>query len=251
MRNIEGRVSIIMPAFDEANHIKHSITETIRAMQEMGCDFEIIVVDDGSRDDTIARAREVAKDYPNIIVRQNRVNWGKGRTLKFGFRFATGKYVVFLDADIDLHPNQIATLFDIMQLDKADVVIGSKRHPNSVLDYPLQRKIISNVYFFLVKILFGLPIKDTQTGLKLFKYEVLENVLPKILVRKFAYDLEILANAYRLGYKIAEAPVVLETKRPMGRIGLKAIYTTWIDTLAVWYRMYILRYYDRIHSDSV
>jgi len=251
MLNKNSRISVIMPAYNEAGHIKYAIEETTHTFKELGWDFEIIVVDDGSTDNTLELAREIAKSYGNIIVKQNRVNHGKGRALKFGFRFATGNFVVFLDADMDLHPAQISAFFDIMELDKADVVIGSKRHPNSVLNYPLQRKVISSFYFFLVKLLFGLPIRDTQTGLKLFKYEVLERVFPKILVKHFAFDLEILVNAHHLGYKIAEAPVVLESQRPMGRIGFKAIYTTWIDTLAIWYRMYILRYYDRIHNNNL
>ncbi|MCM8770287.1 MAG: glycosyltransferase [Candidatus Omnitrophica bacterium] len=249
--NINSKVSVIIPAYNEADHIEYSIEETMKTFKDLGFDFEIIVVDDGSTDGTLDKICEIAKKYNNLIVKQNRLNHGKGRALKFGFRFASGGYIVFLDADMDLHPAQISTFFDIMELDKADVVIGSKRHPNSVLNYPLQRKIISSVYFFLVKWLFGLPIKDTQTGLKLFKYEVLEKIFPKILVKKFAFDLEILANAHRLGYKIAEAPVVLNSQRPMGRIGLRAIYTTWIDTLAIWYRMYILKYYDCIHNNNL
>jgi hypothetical protein len=135
---------------------------------------------------------------------------------------------------------------DIMRLDNADIVIGSKMHPNSVLKYPWHRKIVSRIYFGLVKLLFGLPIHDTQTGLKIFKREVIQKVLPRILVKQFAFDLEILANAHRLGYKIAEAPVAVDSKRKFTRIGLKAIFDTTIDTLAIFYRMYILKYYDRI-----
>ncbi|MFC1753737.1 hypothetical protein ACFL96_10160 [Thermoproteota archaeon] len=134
-----------------------------------------------------------------------------------------------------------------MKLDNADVVIGSKRHPNSILDYPLQRKIISSVYFFLIKLMFGLPIQDTQTGLKLFKSEVLRKVFPKIVVRAFAYDLEILVNAHRLGYKIAEAPVRINSQRKFSRIRIRDIVDTWIDTMAIFYRMYILKYYDKIN----
>lgn len=256
--NIDGKVSVIMPAYDEASHITHSIEETIKALNEMGCDFEIIVVDDGSRDDTFERAQELAKKYNNVIVRQNRINRGKGRALKFGFKFATGKYVVFLDADLDLHPAQISTFFDIMELDKADVVIGWKTHPNSIIKYPLHRRIISWFYFFWVNWMFALPfvglfIHDTQTGLKLFKYEVLERVFPKILVKHFAYDLEILVNAHRLGYRITEAPVVLDSNRALslGHIDVMAICTMFIDTLAIWYRMYILKYYDRVHNNNL
>jgi len=92
--------------------------------------------------------------------------------------------------------------------------------------------------------MFGLPLHDTQTGIKVFKAQVVREAFPKILVKKFAFDLEVLANVQRLGYKITEAPVVLEQKRKYGRLGLKAMWQTGWDTLAVFYRMYIMRYYD-------
>lgn len=248
MRNIRGKISIVIPAYNEADIIADSLKETVRVFDEFGCKYEIIVVDDGSSDGTYQNALKEAAGNSNIIVKQIKQNRGKGRALKVGFRLATGDYVVFLDADMELHPAQVQTLFDIMRLDDADVVIGSKRHPNSRLNYPLDRKIISNVYFFLIKLLFGLPIRDTQTGLKLFKYEVLRKVFPRILVKAFGYDLEILVNVHRLGFKIAEAPVVLDAKQRYGRIGFSSIWTTWLDTMAIWYRAYCLRYYDRFDN---
>lgn len=248
MRNLKGKVSIIIPAYNEADIIALSLNETVRVFEDFGCRYEIIVVDDGSSDGTYLNALKVAARFPQITVKQSKHNRGKGRALKIGFRLATGEYVVFLDADMELHPAQLQTLFDIMRLDEADVVIGSKRHPNSRLDYPWDRKIISTVYFFLIKIFFGLPIGDTQTGLKLFKAEVLKKVFPRILVKAFGYDLEILVNVHRLGYRIAEAPIVLNSKRRYGRIGFSSIWTTWQDTMAIWYRTYILKYYDRFDN---
>ncbi len=249
MKNLKGKVSIIMPAFNEAKTIKESVEETVRVFSDFGCRYEIVIIDDGSSDGTFDEALRVSARYSNIILKRSGKNQGKGGALKIGFGYVTGDYVIFLDADMELHPAQIETFFDIMSLDNADVVIGSKQHPNSRLNYRLQRKIISRVYFFLIKILFGLPIRDTQTGLKLFKYEVLKDVFPRILVKAFGYDLEILVNVHRLGYKIAEAPIVLNTQR-YGRIGFKSIWTTWVDTMAIWYRAYILKYYDSFHDNN-
>lgn len=250
MNNIQEKVSVVIPAHNESNRLVESIEETIKTFDEFGCSYEIIIVDDGSSDDTYKLALNLSSKHKEVSAIKNQENYGKGRAIKKGCRYATGEFIVFLDADMDLHPVQLSTFMDIMRLDKADIVIGSKMHPNSILNYPWDRKLISRIYYFVTKILFGLPVHDTQTGLKLFKRKVIKDVLPRILVRQFAFDLEILANAHRLGYKIAEAPIVLDSKRGYGRIGFKAMYNTAIDTLAIFYRMYILKYYDRIDYHS-
>jgi len=244
MDNLNSKITIIMPAYNEASVIEKNIKETIMTFESFKSDFEIIVIDDGSTDETWQKIKKLSLEHIQVKATRNMQNYGKGRALKKGFRFAEGNYVVFLDSDIDLHPVQISTFFDIMKIDKADVVIGSKRHPNSVLNYPLERKLISSIYFFFVKILFGLPISDTQTGLKLFKYEVLKNVFQKVIIRSFAYDLEILAYAHRLKYKIAEAPVVIDSKREFSRIGLKDMFLTGRDTFFVFFRMFFTKSYD-------
>jgi glycosyltransferase involved in cell wall biosynthesis len=247
MKDIKEKVSVIMPAYNEGGRIAHSVKVTAATLETFGCDWELIVCDDGSTDTTYALAVEAAQAYGRkILVKRNPRNIGKGRALKKAFKYVSGDYVVFLDADLDLHPIQIQTLFDIMRLDNADIVIGSKMHPNSRVHYPLQRKIISLGYYLCVKFLFGLPCHDTQTGLKLFKTEVLRRVFPRILVKKFASDLELLVNADHLGFRIAEAPIVIDYRKPYGLIGARAVLMTFWDTLAIFYRMYVLKYYDRI-----
>jgi glycosyltransferase involved in cell wall biosynthesis len=249
MKNIDGKITVIMPAFNEADIIEKNVKETIRTFNNFKVDFEIIIIDDGSRDQTWIKIKELEEKFSNVKATRNMKNYGKGRALKKGFRFANGEYVVFLDSDIDLHPAQLETFFDIMKLDDVDVVIGSKRHPNSKLNYPFQRRIISFIYFSIIKILFGLPIRDTQTGLKLFKYKVLKDVFPKVVVKSFAFDLEILAYAHRLGYKIAEAPVFIDSKRQFSRIGMRDMFNTGLDTLLVFYRMYFTKSYYSIEED--
>jgi glycosyltransferase involved in cell wall biosynthesis len=245
VKNLKETISVIMPAHNEGPRIFDNIRETVETFRNFECDYEIIVVDDGSQDNTFSEIERAASVFENVKCAQNKENYGKGRALKKGFRYAKGGLVVFLDSDMDLHPAQLQTFIDIMRLDEADVVIGSKRHPNSKLDYPWHRRVVSAVYFFFVKIIFGLPLNDTQTGLKLFRREVLERVFPKMLVKKFAYDLELLVLAHRFGYKIVEAPVIIKWQRSSWRVvGLRPIRDTWLDTMAVWYRMYILRYYD-------
>jgi glycosyltransferase involved in cell wall biosynthesis len=239
-------LSILMPAYNEANSIAENVCETVETMHAMGMDFEIIVIDDGSLDGTDAAASNALRAWPDHVrvVRCNR-NEGKGNALICGALYSKGEYVAFLDADMDLHPEQLASFFDIMNAAKADAVIGSKFHPQSQVDYPRLRRIYSFLYYVLVRALFGLPVRDTQTGIKLFKRPVLEHVLPRILVKRFAFDLELLANVHHFGYRIVEAPVAVNFKRVCSRLRLPAVWNVFLDTLAIFYRMRILRYYDR------
>lgn len=243
---LSGKLSIVMPAYNEAQYIEANLVETVLTLEGFGYDFEVIVVDDGSPDDTHINAARARLRHPERIrvVRYDR-NQGKGNALICGTRYATGEYVVFLDADMDLHPAQLPTLFEIMIASGADVVIGSKRHPLSNVNYPAHRKVLSSGYFLLVRLFFGLPLRDTQTGLKVFKAAVLRAVFPRVLSKRFAFDVEVLAIAHRLGFKVVDGPVTLHFNRLFGRINLRDAYYTFVDTLAIFYRLRILRYYDR------
>jgi len=247
MENLKAKVSVIMPAYNEANCILNSIEETAKTLEAFVSSWQIIILDDGSSDDTFENATTLMQSYPGrLVVKKNPFHLGKGRAIKKALHYADGDYVAFLDADMDIHPKQIKTLFEIMQSNNADIVIGSKLDPNSKVNYPLERRIITWVYYFFVRLLFNLPCHDTQTGLKLFKIEVLRKVFPRILVKQFAFDLEVLVNAYHLGYRIAEAPIVMNGRKSFGHIGIRALYTILLDTLAIFYRLRILKYYDRI-----
>ena len=241
----ERKLSVLMPAFNEGRHIYANVAETRRALQEIGIPYEIIVIDDCSADDTAAEAARAAADFDDVRLKRNEENRGKGWALKSGFKAATGDLVAFVDADLDIHPGQLGRYLRVMEEQRADVVIGSKRHPESVLDYPSHRRAISTVYFGIVKALFGLPIRDTQTGLKLFRREVLDQVFHRMLVKRWAFDLELLVNAHHLGFRVVDAPVRIDFQRKFGRMKLRDLYHTGLDTLAVFYRLRILKFYDR------
>ncbi len=247
-----GKISVIMPAYNEARHIVKNLIEVVETLSGFEYDFEVIVVDDGSPDKTYLEAAKLLSMHPERVrVVHYDENRGKGNALICGTTFAKGDYVVFLDADMDLHPSQLPTLFGIMDAQGADVVIGSKRHPASVVNYPWHRRAGSWGYYSLIRLLFGLPVKDTQTGMKVFKHTVLSRVFPRVLVKRFAFDIEVLANAHRLGYTIVDAPVTLEFQRgAFGRIKPRDIYRIMMDTAAIFYRMHIIKYYDRVPEMS-
>lgn len=231
------QISVILPAFNEGAVIADSIRRVASALDDK--DYEIVVVDDGSTDDTAAKASQVAAENSRVKFVHYQPNRGKGYALKQGVANAIGELIAFLDADADLHPGQLLTLWDVMQRDRADVVIGSKRHRDSKLNYPLARRVVSWGYFTMAHFLFGLPVHDTQTGIKLFRREVLEQVLPKLEVKGFAFDLELLVAIHLYGYSIAEAPVIL-TFGPGATPPLELLDASWhvaVDTLRVFYRV--------------
>ena len=243
---MKEKISVLIPAFNEEEGIITTINETIKVLNELENDYEVIIVDDGSKDNTY---EIVSKNLLNfngkVKIEKYGKNIGKGYAIKHGFNFVTGDYVLFLDADMDIHPNQINIFLDLMRKNDADIVMGSKRHKNSVVDYPLSRKIYSNIYYFLIKILFGLPVRDTQTGFKLFRYSSLKNSIKKIVIKKYAFDLELLVVSKIQKCKIIECPIILKpTRNYYNRIGFKAIMNIIIDTMAIFYRYRILKYYD-------
>lgn len=236
------KVSVVIPAYNENGIIIETIKECMSSLNRI--DYEIVIVDDGSLDGTYQKVAEFVKEHNNIKIVNYGGNQGKGFAIRYGYKHTTGDIVAFIDADMNIHPEQILTFVKEMERTGADVVVGSKRHPDSKVNYPLNRKILSEFYYMFVKMLFGLHVRDTQTGLKLFKRKVLEDVCPIVLVKRYAFDIEILANAHRLGYKIREAPVEINLGFD-SHVNKRAIWNMLWDTCAIFYRMSILQYYDK------
>jgi len=236
-------LSIIIPAYNEENNIKKCIQEVERTFHNPGLNYEVIVVDNNSTDNTYRIAKKAANNKVKVIECLNR---GKGAAIKAGFNKSKGKFVTFVDADLELHPKQIPLFMDYMKRYDADIVVGSKRHPLSKIYRPMYRKILSFGYYILIKLLFGLPVKDTQAGLKLYKREVLNEIFPRILCKRYAFDLEILVNAHHRGFKLVEAPIEYRSKRLNNRIKLKDIFYIALDTAAIFYRLRIMKYYNGV-----
>ncbi|MFC1650336.1 glycosyltransferase family 2 protein [Candidatus Latescibacterota bacterium] len=243
---MERLISVIMPAYNEGACIFENIRTTIDVLTDAGLKSEIIAIDDGSSDNTLSEINRAAETFVNVKAAFNYQNLGKGMALKNGFGLSTGEIVVFMDADLDLHPSQINNLIAKLDSGQCDVVVTSKHHPESKLSYPLSRKIVSYVYYLIIKILFNLPVRDTQTGLKIFRRKVLDNAFHRMLVKTYAYDVELLAISVKYGFRITEIPVVLDFKRSMkwGRIRIKDVFEVFTDTLAIFYRLKIQKYYD-------
>ncbi|MBD3155493.1 MAG: glycosyltransferase [Candidatus Aenigmarchaeota archaeon] len=244
------KVSVLMPAYNKEKTVFESIKKMKGVLNDLNLDHEIIVVNDGSMDHTLDEMRRAKEINNDIRLVHYDINEGKGNALKYGFKFSDGNLIYFQDADTDLNPDKLKVFLRYMEENNSDIVIGSKRHPKSNLIYPFKRKLLSKGYQMLVKIFFDLNVTDTQVGSKLFKREVLEEVFPRVLVKRWAFDLELLVNAHNLGYKITEAPVDLNFAHfdsVIDRRVLGCIKNMFIDTCAIFYRDKILNYYDRVN----
>lgn len=239
-------ISLIIPAYKQGKTIEKDLHRVKAVMDSLKRPYEIIVVVDGQLDDTFAQARKVKSSKITIIGYPH--NKGKGYTVRYGMAHSKGNLVAFLDAGMDLDPNGLKDLLVIMEKKQADIVIGSKVHSKSNIIYPWKRKVLSLGYRLFVKTFFGLSVGDTQVGMKLFRRKVLEVVLPRLLVKRYAFDIEMLAVANYLGYrKIYEGPVTLKFTNWSSITStnfLQAIFHMMWDTAAVFYRLRLLHYYD-------
>lgn len=235
-------LSVILPAFNEARHIYENLHRVHTALQAV--DHEIIAVDDGSADATFAEIQRAAANGLPVRAVQQSPNQGKGRALFRGFESASGELVAFLDADLEIAPENVLALMDKMAQTDADVIIGTKAADRS--QFPLARRAMSAAFRKTVTFLFGLDVSDTQTGIKLFRRDTLEDVIPRMRVSRFAFDIELLVAAHRFGYRIAEIPVQVTYLRQgsLGRVRLGTILHTAADLVGIYYRSSFWRWLE-------
>ncbi|OGY11721.1 MAG: hypothetical protein A3H88_03555 [Candidatus Blackburnbacteria bacterium RIFCSPLOWO2_02_FULL_44_9] len=240
----KGLLSVVVPAYKQERTIKRDLENIDRVLSEglRDYNYEIICVVDGILDNTSAQARKVKSSHVRVYdYDQNR---GKGYAIRYGMSKTKGDLVSFLDAGMEISPTGIMMLMAHMEWYKADIVVGSKRHPASRVNYPLFRHVLSIGYHILVKIMFGLFVRDTQSGIKIFKRNVVDKILPRLLVKRYATDIEMLAVAKYVGYgRIYEAPIEVKFDKKTSAIRWRTVIDMTIDTLAVFYRLKILRYY--------
>jgi dolichol-phosphate mannosyltransferase len=246
MRGRKKKVlSVIIPAYKQEKTIENDLRRIENVLKQIRYDYEMICVVDGMVDNSFRNAKKLESEKIKVVGYKE--NHGKGYAVRYGIARAKGNPIAFIDSGMEIDPNGISMILEHMEWYKADIIVGSKRHPASQVNYPLGRRIISRLYQLFVRFFTGLNVTDTQAGLKIFRQEVLEDVLPRLLVKRYAFDLEMLTVAHHLGYKrIFEAPVKITyncgdlTHAATFRGMERALH----DTLAIIYRLRILKYYD-------
>lgn len=238
------RLSLVMPAYNEGASIELVIKRVDEVVRCLGLKYELIVVDDGSIDDTRARIERYARKNGHVKVVSYTNNVGKGFALRTGFSYAVGDLVVFMDSDVDIAPKQVASY--VRALRYADVVVASKWHPQSHLETSLARRILSHGFNVLVKLLVGLTLGDTQTGLKAIRREAFVGVFPRLSVKRYAFDVEMLALANLLGLKVVELPINIRVHK---LFSLQEVWRMFLDLLGITYRLRVNRWYQQVLAE--
>jgi dolichyl-phosphate beta-glucosyltransferase len=202
-------LSIVIPVYNEAKRIGKTIIQILEYLKHQEYNGELIIVNDGSSDETIAVIKSVAQNSNIIRLLEYTPNRGKGFAVKTGMLAATGKFVLFSDADLSTPIEEIERFLQLMQEQQCQVVIGSRGLTESrILQHqPWFREKMGKIFNRIVRYLVFPGIKDTQCGFKLFRREVVDPLFSNQTINQFSFDVEILYLARKRGFSIIEEPV--------------------------------------------
>jgi len=202
------RLTVVIPAYNEETRLGSSLERTHRWLAEQGETFEVIVVDDGSRDDTAELARAFGRAHPGVEVVRLPVNRGKGAAVREGFARSRGDTVVFSDADLSTPIEELAPMRRALE-DGAGLVIASRGLPESDLAVRQvwYREGMGKLFNRIVRLLTGIPFRDTQCGFKVLRGEDARALAREMREDGFAFDVELILLARRRGLRVREFPV--------------------------------------------
>jgi glycosyltransferase involved in cell wall biosynthesis len=239
-------LSLVVPVHGGAAYIVESVRTIVRTLEELGRPFEVLAVSDGDEPSADALA---TVDDPRVRSFRYAVNEGKGYAISYGIAHARGRLIGWLDGDLDVDPRVILDAVARFDREEVDAVVGSKRHPASAVQYPWQRRVLSWGFQLLILALFRVEVRDTQVGAKVFRREMLDTVAPLLLIKRYAFDLEVLAVGAEFGFdRVRDVPVRLDYRFTGTGINSSAVRLMFKDTLAIAYRIHLRHWYVRQYA---
>jgi dolichyl-phosphate beta-glucosyltransferase len=227
-------LSVIIPAYNEEKRLPTTLEEIDKYLSKQTYDYEIIVISDGSKDNTVNIVRSYSLKIKNLKLIDNKENHGKGYVVRQAMLQAKGDYRLFTDADNSTSIDQVEKMWPFFERDY-DIVIGSRDVKGAVLAVPqsFQRRILGDTFNLVVKIVAGFwGISDTQCGFKGFTARAAESIFPKCKIDRWAFDVEILVIAKKMGYKIKEMPVTW-INDPNSKVKLKGMIKMLFEVLQI------------------
>lgn len=202
------QLSIVIPAYNEGARLETTLRRVLSCVHDRAWDAEVLVVDDGSKDNTSLVVQKWMESHPRLHLVQNPGNRGKGYSVRNGLLQAAGEIVMFTDADLSAPMEEAELLFAAIA-NGADVAIGSRwlDRQKQTIHQPLYRQIFGRCFNWITRSVMGLPFKDTQCGFKAFRRPVAQIIFRLQRIERWGFDPEILFIARKLRYVIQEVPV--------------------------------------------
>lgn len=200
-------LTLIIPAYNEEKRLPHTLAIATHFLDEWGLRYRLLVVDDGSRD----RTSQIAREFGRCVDVLTKPNGGKGSAVRMGMLAATGKIVAFTDADLPFAPESLKAAYSRIHSGEVDLVLGSRTEEgaDTTASTNILRHCASFVFRGLANLILPTGVRDTQCGLKFFRRSVAQAIFSRTTINGFAFDVEAIYWARRLGYRISVLPVTL------------------------------------------
>lgn len=238
-------ISVIVPVFNQESKVSYSLEKIKLAVESAFSNYELIVVNDGSTDNTLTILKGLALTDQHVRVLSYTPNMGKGYAVRHGVLHSHGDAVIFLDGDLDISPNSIKDYVE--NLSTSDLVIASKRHPKSSITIPQSRAFLSRAFNLIIRVATGIPQKDTQVGFKAGNGEIMRTIFRNMSVKRYAFDVELFTIASILHLKVQEMPVIMKIDR---KFNTKEIVNMFLDVTRIWYKYRIAHHYQHEYLEK-
>lgn len=235
------RLSVVIPAYNSQEVIAETLLDVDRYLSKQDYAYEIIVVSDGSKDNTVSIVEKTKQLVRNLRLIENKENHGKGYVVRQGILEAKGEYRMFMDADNSTKIDHLDLFWP--ETKHYDIVIASIGIKGAKIHETAQwyRRLLGNVAKYIIRIVAGLwEIKDTQRGFKLFNEKSVQAVFPKQTLTRWGFDFEILTLAKRMGFKIKEVPITWNN--PVGGVNLMSYFKTFFELMKIKWNLIINKY---------
>jgi dolichyl-phosphate beta-glucosyltransferase len=230
--------SFVIPAFNEGCSLQEAVDKFVLVASELEGNFEIIIVDDGSTDNTAEVIKDLEQQYAFVSAINLVENQGKGFAVRTGLINCNSRSKVygFIDGDLDIDPTFAKQMIDSISIRASDVAIASKLHKLSHVDYPISRKLMSRCFRLFTLLFLNVKVTDTQTGMKFFSQDVYKDIIPMMTSNSYSFDLEFLSFVAYFDYIISEHPVTIRHGFSSS-VGLKNSLKSVIDVYLIWKRL--------------
>ena len=236
----ETSITIVIPAINEEKRLPRCLERTLECCIEQNWDFEIIIAEDGSQDNTVQIVQEYVKKDNRVKLISFKERQGKGGAIKNAILKGEKQYIGFMDADLAADPLEFSRLLPFVTT--FDVVIGSRllRENLPSVKRPFYRTLFSNLYSKFFRFLFRMPVYDPQCGFKLFKKDTALTLFHEINTTGFAFDSEVVVKSFSLGFKVKEVPIIWSHDLASKISIFHQIKAMGKDLLSIWYEGHLL-----------